>query len=347
MKNKKVLHLITGLNVGGAEKVVFDLSLKMTKEKFETFVIGISSLNFLEEKFKEEGVNVQVLNVERDLKSFFKGFINLLDIIKRNDIKIIHAHMTHALVMAVLVKLTKSNIKIIFTSHSSYVGSSFREKFIFLSKYFRSADIVFSSAMKKKMYKKNAYVIPNGIDTEKYKLNLKKNDVFTFLAIGRLEDVKNHRILIDAAKELSKEFDFQIHIVGEGVLKEEIIAEIGKYKLENYVKLLGYRSDINVVCNQSHVFVLPSLWEGLPISLIEAGASSLPSIVTPVGSIPDLIDEKTGYLASLNDFVNEMRNVYYNYEEAIFKGLALQKKIESEYDLTEVFSKHLKIYKEI
>lgn len=347
MKNNKVLHLITGLNVGGAEKVVFDLSLKMTKEKFETFVVGISKLNFLEEKFKEEGINVQVLNIDRDLKSFFKGFINLLGIIKRNDIKIIHAHMTHALMIAVLVKFTKPHIKIIFTSHSSYVGSSFREKFIYLSKSFRNADIIFSSAMKKKIYKKNAYIIPNGIDIKKYKLNLKKNDIFTFLAIGRLEGVKNHKVLIDAATQLSKEFDFQIHIVGEGVLKEKIIADIRKNKLEKYVRLLGYRSDINLICNQSHVFVLPSLWEGLPISLIEAGASSLPAIVTPVGSIPDLIDEKSGYLASLNDFTNAMRNVYYNYEEAMLKGIALQKKIESEYDLTEVFLKHLKIYKEI
>lgn len=347
MRKIKVMHLITGLNVGGAEKVVYDLSLELNRRGHNNLVVGISDKDFLAKMFRESGINVQILGVNKKINSFVKGLFSLVSLIKKNEINIIHAHMTHALIMAVCIKFFMPGLKIVFTSHNFNVGSKKREKVISILKPFRNIDIIFSKKMWKGMYKKNAVVIPNGINTALYKMNIEKNKVFTYLAIGRIEAVKNHKFLAEAAVKLRAEIDFEIHIVGDGILKEELLAYIQDNNLENIFKILGYRKDINTICNQSHVFVLPSLWEGLPISLLEAGASSLPVIVTPVGSISELVDDNSGYLKELDAFMDAMRHTYFNYTDVIEKGKVLQAKIEANYDLNRIVDRHIEIYENI
>lgn len=347
MKRIKILHLITGLDVGGAEKVVFDLSRSLKALGHEVFVIGISDKDCLRELFIEQNVNVRTLNVVKTISSFIRGCKELYVFIKKNNIKIVHAHMAHALIMAVLMKLAIPKLKIVFTSHNFNLGSSIREIIVKVFKPFRNSDIIFSKNMQKSIYKKDAIIIPNGIDTLQYELDLEKNAVFTFLCIGRIEPVKNHKYLVDIAVELQKEFEFEIHIVGEGYLKKDLMAYIKEKNVNSRFKFLGYRKDINVICNQSHVFVLPSLWEGLPISLLEAGASSMPVISTPVGSIPELIDDSSGYLAELNEFLEKMKLAYYNYDDAIIKGKRLRENIKDKYDLNHIVEEHIKVYKKL
>lgn len=342
-----VLHLITGLKVGGAEKVVYDLSCSQKRMGYEVYIVGISDKTHLKQVFIDAGLKVRTLNIVRSFYSFKNGFIELICFVKKNEIKIIHAHMTHALLMAVLLKIFIRELKIVFTSHSFNLGSAKREFLIKILKPFREMDIIFSKNMWNNIYKKNAVVIPNGIDTTLYNLNVEKNITFTFLCIGRIETVKNHKILVDIAVELEKEFEFEIHIVGEGYLKNELVSDINNKNVGSKFKFLGYRKDINVVCNQSHVFLLPSLWEGLPISLLEAGASKLPVIATPVGSIPDLIDNDSGYLSEVKYFAEKMKEIYLDYNLALEKASVLREKIKEKYDLNNIVIQHDGLYKSL
>ncbi len=347
MSEIRILHLITGLKVGGAEKVVYDLSCSQKRMGYEVFVVGISDKTHLKQMFIDAGLKVRTLNIVKSFYSFITGFKELVCFVKNNEIKIIHAHMSHALIIAVLLKIFIGKLKIVFTSHSFNLGSTKREFLIKILKPFREIDIIFSRSMWKNIYKKNAFVIPNGIDTALYNLDIAKNNTFTFLCIGRIEIVKNHKILVDIAVELEKEFEFEIHIVGEGYLKAELVNDINTKNVDSKFKFLGYRKDINVICNQSHVFLLPSLWEGLPISLLEAGASKLPVIATPVGSIPDLIDNDSGYLSEVKYFAEKMKEIYLNYNLALEKASVLREKILEKYDLNNIVSQHDGIYKSL
>ncbi len=347
MKSIKAVQLITGLDIGGAEKVVYDLSLELNKRAHQTFVVVISDKDFLSKMFIDSGINLEILRVDKQLSSFFRGLFRLKEIIKQNEIKVVHTHLPHALMMAACLKVILPSIKIVYTAHCFDVGSGFRERIICLLKPFRNYDIVFSEKMASKMYKKNAVVIPNGITTSLYKMDIQKNPVFTFLCIGRIEAVKNHIALVDIAAKLKSEFEFEIHIAGDGILKEEMIAYAEKKNVLANFKFLGYRKDINIICNQSHVFLLPSLTEGLPLSLLEAGSASLPVIFTPVGSLPELIDENSGYMRDISGFEDAMREVYFNYDKATQKGRNLQQKIEAEYDLNHVVDEHIKIYESL
>ncbi len=354
MKNKiKVLHIITGLPIGGAEKVLLDLSSHLNKETIIPFVIGLNDETDLMEDFRKQNIWVKPLNMKKTPKGFLNAREEINRIIKDKQIDIVHAHMFHPLVLAYTAKKTNPNIKIVFTSHNENIGSKSRELFTRSLKNFRDIDIVFSPDMITNMYKENSVVIPNGIDIDSFTKDVNKEKKFTFLSIGILREQKNQAFLAKCAKELKERGykNFQINIVGagdeSGDLTKEIQNAIKENGVEEHVNMLGARRDIPILLKQSHCFVMPSLFEGLPISLLEAGAASLPIIATPVGAIPSVIDKNSGYLATLENFTDVMEEVLKGYDIALKKAEILLKEIELNYSIKSMALSHEKIYTQL
>lgn len=347
MKKINILQLVTGLGMGGAEKVVLDLAKYISNEEFNITVVAMSKRDELYQEFLDSKIDTRLLKKSNSIKNIFYIINTINKVIKEEKIHIIHAHMTHSIIIASILKVINPSLKIIFTSHNLNIGSKLRECIVWILKPLRNIDIVFSKDILKYFYKSRYKVIPNGIKVDKYDLNLSKNNKFTFVAIGRLETVKNHKFLIEIANELKDKFEFEIHIVGNGYLKEELENLIQKYSLKKYVKLLGLRNDIPELLNQSYCLLMPSLWEGLPIVILEAGASRLPIISTPVGSIPSLLNDTNSYLVNLEKFKDKMVEVINNYEEAIKKGEKLFDDIKNSYSIENIVNKHEKIYKEL
>lgn len=347
MKKINILQLVTGLGMGGAEKVVLDLAKYTSKEKFNIYVVAMSKRDELLQEFLDNKIDTTLLRKSNSMKDI-SSIINFLNkIIKEKKIQIIHAHMTHSIIVASILKILNPSVKIVYTSHSLNIGSKIREIIVWTLKAFRNVDIVFSKDILKYFYKQNYRVIPNGIKIEKYNLGVEKNQKFTFIAIGRLETVKNHKFLIESANELKDKYDFEIQIVGDGYLRNELKDLIQKYALEDRVKLLGLRNDIPQLLNQAHCLLMTSLWEGLPIVILEACASSLPVISTPVGSIPSLLNSENAYLVELDNFNNKMIEVLNHYEDAKLKSKKLFEDIKLKYSVEVVIEKHENIYKEL
>ena len=150
--------------------------------------------------------------------------------------------------------------------------------------------------------------------------------------------------MIEIANKLRHKFDFKLQIIGEGSLKPEMIKLINKYKLDKHIDLLGLRRDIPRILNEAHCFLMPSLWEGLPMSILEAGASGLPIVATPVGSVPVLLDEHNSYISDLDAFESNMIEVLTNYGEAKEKGVKLSHEIKKNYSIEAIVSQHEQIY---
>jgi glycosyltransferase involved in cell wall biosynthesis len=343
----KVLQLITGLGMGGAEKVVLDLSTYISIDKFDTYVLGISNNDELLDEFVNNNIKTTLLRQSNSIINIFNIIQKINIFIKKNKINIIHAHMVHPVIIASILKILNPSLKIVYTSHSLNIGSKMREILVWILKPFRNIDIVFSKDILKFFYKNNYKIIPNGVKVDKYSLNIKKNNKFTFIAIGRLVTVKNHKKLIEIASELKNKYDFQILIVGHGELKESLSNLITKYKLENYIHLLGLRKDIPKLLNQSHCLLMPSLWEGLPITILEAGASSLPVISTPVGSIPSLLNNGNSYMVDIDNFKDTMEYILNNYNNALLKANNLYQLINNSYSIANIVKKHENIYREL
>ena len=118
--------------------------------------------------------------------------------------------------------------------------------------------------------------------------------------IGRLQEQNNHELMIKAMNEVVKEDrGIKLHCYGTGPLKESLELMTGKYGLMDNVIFEGLTDKQFEVLSNADIFVLPSKWEGMPMTLIEAMGTALPVIATPVGGIPDMIEnEVSGIICS-------------------------------------------------
>ncbi len=344
MKKCKVLHIITSLAVAGAEKVLLDLCIHSDKDRFEYYVAGLNDWDYLLPEYKKHTAYSVSLGMKKDPLSFFKALNELDKIVKDNGIDIIHAHMQHPLLMAYILKMKNPYLNIVHTSHNENLGSKFWELFTGGLKRYRDADVIFSESMRSKFYLDNAFVIPNGISIDKYIIDVPKNKKFTFLSIGILREQKNQKFLIKNAKKLKDMgLDFEIAIVGNGPLESELKALIRSEGVEDIVKMLGLREDIPILLNQAHALVMPSHYEGLPITILEAAAARLPIISTDVGVIKSVVGDDAK-IVDIDSFLDAMVDLYNNYEIAQARSDRLFKKIEESYSINSMAREHEKIY---
>jgi glycosyltransferase involved in cell wall biosynthesis len=169
-----------------------------------------------------------------------------------------------------------------------------------------------------RMRPEKVITIRNGIDVTEFALSHEERqaalveiqahwdippDTFLIATIARLHPQKGHHYLIEAAKKMvEQQPNIVFLIIGEGAERKSIESLIRTYELTNHFRLLGTRSDIPVLLGIVDLFILPSLYEGLPNSLLEAMAAQVPVVATAVGGVPEVVtDGTTGLLVSPGD----------------------------------------------
>lgn len=175
-----------------------------------------------------------------------------------------------------------------------------------------------------KQFKANKVIKINGIGVDTTLFKRDRNDIYLrrelniasdeliLLSVGELIPRKNHIAVIDALNLLKNP---KIHyvIAGEGPLRGILWNKIAEYHLEDNIHLLGYRRDINKLCNSVDIFVLPSIHEGLSVALMEAMACGLPIIASRIRGNIDLIDDGKGGLLvtydDLDDYIKAIRRL--------------------------------------
>jgi asparagine synthase (glutamine-hydrolysing) len=348
IKRNHILFLTTGLGLGGAERVVLDICKNINKSKYEVSVIGISTQNNMLSSFHKNKIHAYCLNYKKSIKKFISSIVEIKTHILNHDVQIIHAHMFHTLIIASVIKLFKTKIVVIFTPHNSFRSMYARRIVLWLLKPLRDIDTVFSKNATKFFYKSSANIIPNGINLKDYTLSLqnKPHEKFIFIVVGRLELMKNHAFLINLVSELSN-YNFELQIVGSGLLENSLKSQVKELHLDGKIKFLGSRNDVPYLLSQSDCLLLPSLWEAFPIVLLEAAASNIPVISTPVGSISSFVNSDNGYLAKLSEFKTTMIEVMTNYTDAKIRSEKLYFEVKQNYQIYDVVKKYENIYKKV
>jgi len=347
-----IIHIINSIAGGGAEQMVYKLCLK-SKNQHTTKVISLSGSKTLEEKFKKAGISVEYLNINsfKNL-SFLSGFNKLKELIKENNGDMVfHCHQYYAGLLGMFYKMFVSpRTPIIFTLHTNKLDVVRRRFILFIMKMLRKKDIIFSKSSTK-WYLKNNAIIPNGVEFDKSSsINIKtyeEEKVFQFLFLGRLNEAKNPLFLVTLVERLVSinYSNFQINIVGEGDLSTPLLEEIKLKNLESYFVFHGYHEKVDPFLNQSHCLILPSIREGMPMVILEAAASLVPIISTPVGSIPDFLNDKNGKVSTLDTFHNAMAEVISDYKKAANKAHTLLNEVKAQFDIDVVYQQHLELYK--
>lgn len=299
--------------------------------------------DFYENLKKQYGLLLHKVDFDRSPYSLknIRAFVQLKKIVKERKIDTIFCHEPVGGAMGRMVGcITKC--KVVYMAHGFhfYKGAPKSSKIYYviekiLSKYtdvlitINHEDYEAAQRFKAKEY----YLLPGiGINTSKFvynpdheylrkELSLCEQDLI-LLSVGELIARKNHEIVIDA---LAKIKDRHIHyvIAGDGELKQYLTDKIKKLNLNN-VHLLGYRRDINKLCNSSDIFIMPSFQEGLSVALMEAMACGLPVIASKIRGNVDMIDEgKGGYLVdvtSIKQYKNAISNLIKSSDKRVSMG---------------------------
>ncbi|MBR3627916.1 MAG: glycosyltransferase family 4 protein [Elusimicrobia bacterium] len=327
MNKIKIAIIVTKLELGGAQKVAISLCEKLDKNKFETVLIcGCGGILDEETKNKIRVIFVKDLireiNPIKDLKALFSTY----KILKQEKPNIVHTHSSKAGIIGRFAAKLCCIRNIIHTIHGFSFNDtqSFLKKnlFIFLeklgakiSKYLIpvSTENV-TKGLNNHIGKKEQYhYIRLGVDIDNFKnfkntpslkkeLNIDDNDILV-TTIGPFKPQKNLPDFIKIAKDISeKDKRFKFVIVGDGILRSQFENLIKEYNISNNIFLVGWRRDISNILNSSDFFVMTSLWEGLPISTIEAMCCGLSPIVNDVDGQREIVKDKiNGFLIEPHD----------------------------------------------
>jgi len=342
----KLVHLITGLGCGGAEKMVYQLCKYADREGFDISVISINETDYFLPKLESLHINVNMLKLQKTPFSIFKGILKLNKLLRKNQIEVIHAHLFHGMVMACVAKVFNKKIKIVWSSHSSRMCSLLRSGITFLFKPLRSHDIILQKQFNEWYILKKNVVIPNGIEEPKLIKKLLKFPNFTFISVGSLEKHKNHLLLINLFADLN-DVDANLIIVGTGSIFSSLQTKIFELGLAQKIKLLGHRDDIFELLCKSHCLLFPSIREGFGLVLLESAFAKIPIITLRNGSVENLLSEEEGYVVESDVFKDTMLHVIDNYDEALAKMNNFYKKTIREFTIQTCIKSHESIYKVI
>ncbi len=346
MIRPQVLQVITGLGVGGAERVVLELASEFSRMESRSCVVSLNSDLSLVSQYVEAQFKIESLNMQPSMTSFFRAAFALRKIIRHEGALIVHAHMYHALMLSLVARGLNSSCKIVFTSHSCSGFSRVRRALIWLTRPLRSADIVFFPDQHVPMNARRTLMIPNGVRVDQ-EISIQSSKSIrgglTFLYLGRLEKVKDPIALVREYAKM-KNGDNKLWIAGDGELRKQLEAEVRRLGISGRVSLLGRIEDVASMMHQVDCLVMSSRWEGLPLVALEAGAVGLPVVAPPVGALPKLLSDDCGYLTSVSNMASTLDEVTENYSEALRRGRRLHKRIVDTYGLGGMCLAHKHLY---
>lgn len=361
---KKIIHFITGLEVGGAETLLENLVYNL--DEYQVKVLSIVPIGKIGQRMMENGIDVMSLGIRSklDLRIFFR-FYNL---IKKEKPDILQVHLFHADFLSRICNLFLKIAVLISTVHNTNIGGKFKNILFKLTKHIPSKTILVSEGVKEYMIKKGiidvgkSQVIFNSININEFefdrdksirkKLNIEGNQK-VLITVGSLTKQKGHEFLIKAMKELIKDYpNLILLIIGKGELREKLEKEIKSFNLEKNIFLLGYKENLKEYLSASDIFVLPSLWEGFGLVIAEAMASGLPVVSTRIFGVMDIIqDRENGFLAEARDsnsLAEKIRYILNLKEEEIEKIIyRARKTVEGKFSLDRMVRDYKMLYNDL
>ena len=314
----RILQITGGMNMGGIENFIMNIYRNIDRDRVQfDFLIHQEEKQIFEDEIEKLGGKIYRIPSIRK-SGYFKYKKNLKEFFQNHSYKIVHSHYNE--LSGIILKIAKDyGIKVrISHSHTAYPSYSnvlvkyFGEYLIRLLKNSSSLKFACSQKAGEWLYGKNNNfeVINNGIDPKEYKFNeeIRKNirDELTIKDneilighVGRFSPEKNHEFIIDIFKELySKNNNYRLVLIGTGNTEEKIKEKVKSLNLQEVVKFLGVRKDVKNLLQSFDLFVLPSIFEGLPVTLVEAQGAGLKCFIS------DIVTKEIDLECGLTEFIS-------------------------------------------
>jgi glycosyltransferase involved in cell wall biosynthesis len=307
---QRICHIISGDLWAGAEAQVYHLINELSGIKSLTVSVIVFNDGILAKKLKLREIKTTIVNEHnKPFLSFLKELCKELKAVKPD---IIHVHGYKEAIIGGLAGRICGIDKLIRTHHGKGVlDGCLKHRILefFIARFLIKWNIAVSEDLKKFLIEKgiakeiNIRVIHNGVATQeivcrKSRKVLKEElgisqDAFVIGTLGRMVAVKGHSYFLEGAKQVKALKSNVIFVLaGDGPLKADAMNFIQQERLDETVKLLGFRNDPYDLLNMFDVFALTSLHEGIPMVLLEAMSLEKPIVATAVGGIPEILTNR-------------------------------------------------------
>jgi len=307
MKNENrknnILHISRTMDIGGAERIVYQLSSDL-KDEFDSVHVA-STGGLWESELSAKGIqHHKILDIDsKNPLTVLKLLTSIRQIIKKNEITIVHTHHRMAAFYIRLLKLVHPKLIHVYTAHNV-----FKDKLPLYGFALKNAKSVAVGEAVNKNLKEDvgitdSRVIYNGVvlkETDDQVDEIISYGGIKLGCIARLSEQKGLTYLLDAMSLLTIK-DIRLFIVGEGELREELENKVKELNLQDSVIFLGYRKDIVECINSFDFCVLPSVFEGFGLVAIEAFMNSKTLVATDIPGLNEVVTNKNGVLVPAKD----------------------------------------------
>lgn len=309
----RVLHVIQSLEFGGAEKVVVDLA----NATLSLGDVGICCVNRRGALAIQVDPRIPVMCLDMGEGNDWRLPSRLASIMRQGHYDIVHSHSWNVYLETALATLLAGSPRLVHTIHGNYmryapgltsrlkVGLRHALERLLVGRHHR---IVSVSDSIRSYALRDVGLPPDRVTTIHNGIACKNehgcgSDGRSFVAVGRLAEVKNHGLMIRAfGGVLTKYPDARLQIAGDGPEREKLEALVTQLGIGGSVRFLGFLQDVTGILSESDVFVMSSRYEGVSIAVLEAMCAGLPILATNVGGIPEtVIDGVTGVLVPDDD----------------------------------------------
>ncbi len=374
MSKDKILMVITKGNWGGAQKYVYEIATHLPKDQFDV-TVAHGEGDTLPFKLCNAGIKTQnIPNLGRDINIVkeFTVFFTLLKLFRKEKPDVVHLNSSKIGGLGALAARFSGIQKIVFTVH----GFAFNEDRSWIQRKiiaFMSwltlilcTDVICISELERNrastwpFTSKKLHLIYNGIETPTF---LEKHAARIALskAINQPETIFENKIVIGTIGELTKNkgYTYALEgikdipnslyiIIGQGEEKEMVETWIKKNGCSDKIFLAGFIKDAATLIKACDIFLLPSIKEGVPYVLLEAGLAEVPVICTNVGGIPEIItDNVTGFLIEPKNSTAVKKTIEtMSADESLRKSSIprFKAKIEKNFSVDKMLEKTIKAY---
>lgn len=357
----KILYYGISDVLGGIESFIVNVYRNIDREKFQIdFAAPMENICF-EKEFEAAGSRIYTLPARnRNPFKFYKAFWDLLK--SHPEYQIVHLHLQSCSCFEPVIIAKLLGRKTIVHSHNAFRGTKkitrvLDSSFKTLVPAFSDVNLACSDLAGKYMFKDRDFtVINNAVDAgrfsydeaarEKYRKDLGLEGRYVLGHIGRFDEQKNHDFLADIFSEAHrKDSSAFLLMVGVGGLRPKIEAKLKQCGLENQYMILENRSDIPELMQAMDVFVFPSLFEGLPLVMVEAQSAGLPCVIADTISKTVQATDLVSW-CSLEDSAEAWADVVLS-QKAVIRRNTLSEIIEAGYEIKHEIGKLQKIYDDL
>lgn len=360
----KILHLLSSAQVGGTEMMTLRLVQRMDRQQFESHIAFWHEAGPISREFKSLGFPVTVLNWRPS--HTVRVLARLAALLRRERFDLVQVYGLKANLMVRPVAALLGRPLFVTAQRSIDADRrpwhSWADRLtsflvdLYLCNCQAAADIL---ARRERISTAKLAVVHNGLDPQPFLASLKEREVMRaelgvqpgvplICVVANLRAPKGHSCLLEALGRLRDDQHWQAVLVGDGPLRGELEVQTRELAIAERVKFAGRRRDIPRVLAAADVFVLPSLWEGLPGAIMEAMATGLPVVASNVGGINELVvDGSTGYLvpaAQPGPLADRIRRLIQNADLRERMGAAGRHRLVNHFSLDDMVLKTSQLY---